>query len=275
LCWMALGSEGRFEQTLSTDQDNALIFTVPEGMTADQVRAQLLPVACRINETLAACGFPLCRGKVMASNPQWCLSREEWRGVFLNWIMHGTPEALLHASIFFDFRALYGTATLTDELRLWLSKAARDHPIFLRQMAENAMRNRPPLGLVRDFVLGKENTLDLKLNGVTPFVDAARIFSLASGITDTSTIQRLRLSAAAMRIPGAEVEGWINAFLFIQMLRVRHHHEAIAQQNKDIQPELNNLINPALLNELDRRILKEAFRQARKVQTRLTLNYQL
>ncbi len=182
LCWLALGSEGRLEQTLSTDQDNALIFTVPEGMTADQVRAQLLPVARRINESLARCGFPLCRGNVMASNPQWCLSLEEWRGIFLNWIMHGTPEALLHASIFFDFRPLHGAHALAEELRLWLTKIAVDNSLFLRQMAENALRNRPPLGVMRDFVLGKENTLDLKLNGITPFVDAARIFSLATGV---------------------------------------------------------------------------------------------
>jgi CBS domain-containing protein len=275
LCWIALGSEGRFEQTLSTDQDNALIFTVPSGMTADQVRAQLLPLAKRINDTLASCGFPLCRGNVMASNPKWCLSLEEWKGIFLNWITNSTPEALLHATIFFDFRSLYGAHVLADELRQWLAKIAINNSRFQHQMAENAMRNRPPLGVVRDFVLGKENTLDLKLNGITPFVDAARIFSLAVGVTNTGTIQRLRLSAPALSIPMTEVDGWINAFLFIQMLRLRHHYEVIERQKEVDTLELNNLINPALLNELDRRILKESFRQARKVQTRLTLNYQL
>jgi len=271
LCWLALGSEGRFEQTLSTDQDNALIFTVPEGMTADRMREQLLPAARRINDTLALCGFPLCRGNVMASNPQWCLSLEEWKHRFLDWIINSAPEALLHAAIFFDFRSLYGAHALAEELRLWLSRIANGNSLFLRQMAENALRNRPPLGVMRDFVLGKENMLDLKLNGITPFVDAARIFSLATGVTHTSTIQRLRQSAVALHIPETEVDGWIDAFLFIQMLRLRHHYETSVQAR---QP-LNNLIDPAMLNELDRRILKEAFRQARKVQTRLALNYQL
>ena len=274
-CWMALGSEGRLEQTLNTDQDNALIFSAPQGMTAVQVRAQLLPIAERINASLALCGFPLCNGKVMASNPQWCLSLEEWREIFLKWIMNGTPESLLHASIFFDFRPLYGAHTLAHELRSWLAKTVSDNSRFLRQMAENALRNQPPLGVVRDFVVGKENTLDLKLNGITPFVDAARIFSLATGMTHTSTIHRLRHSALELNIPATEVEGWINAFLFIQMLRLRHHHAVIVRQEEDAQRTLNNLIDPSTLNELDRRILKEAFRQARKVQTRLTLNYQL
>lgn len=273
LCWMALGSEGRLEQTLSTDQDNALIFTVPEGMSADEVRERMLPVARRINETLALCGFPLCRGNVMASNPHWCLSQEEWKRKFADWITNGTPEALLHASIFFDFRALHGAHGLAEQLRLWLSGAASDNTRFLHQMAENAMRIRPPLGVVRDFVVGKEHTLDLKLNGITPFVDAARIFSLAAGVAHTSTLQRLRASAAKLKIHPAEVEAWIDAFLFIQVLRMRHHDEGQEQGLSDEQ--LDNRIDPEALHELDRRILKEAFRQARKLQARLALEYHL
>jgi CBS domain-containing protein len=273
LCWMALGSEGRFEQTLNTDQDNALIFTVPQGMTTDQVREQLLPIAKRINDALAACGFPLCQGKVMASNPQWCLSLDEWKHTFSHWITNGTPEALLHASIFFDFRALYGAHALVEELRLSLIRIASDNNRFLHQMAENALSNRPPLGVMRDFVVGKEHTLDLKLNGITPFVDAARIFSLAAGVTHTSTIQRLRASAAKLKLHPSEVEAWIDAFLFIQVLRMRHHDEAKAQGLSD--DALDNRINPERLHELDRRILKEAFRQARKLQARLALEYHL
>jgi CBS domain-containing protein len=273
LCWIALGSEGRFEQTLNTDQDNAIIFTVPEGMTADQVRAQLLPVARRINETLALCGFPLCKGEIMASNPKWCLSLEEWKRTFSGWMSCGVPEALLHATIFFDFRELYGARHLANDLRQWLARVASDNNLFLRLLAENALNNRPPLGVVRDFVVGKENTLDLKVNGITPFVDAARIFSLAAGVTQTSTIQRLRLSAAKMKLHESEIEAWVDALLFIQVLRMRHHDETSAQGASD--EELDNKINPEKLNELDRRILKEAFRQARKLQARLALEYHL
>ncbi len=273
LCWIALGSEGRFEQTLNTDQDNAIIFEVPHGMTADEVRAQLLPVAKRINETLALCGFPLCKGEIMASNPKWCLSVEEWKRTFLSWISGGSPEALLHSTIFFDFRALYGEQDLADELRQWLARAASDNTRFLYLMADNALNNRPPLGVVRDFVLGKGNTLDLKVNGITPFVDAARIFSLAAGVTQTSTIQRLRLSASKMNLHESEIDAWIDALLFIQVLRLRHHDESRAMGVAD--EELDNKIDPERLNELDRRILKEAFRQARKLQARLAMEFHL
>ena len=273
LCWMALGSEGRFEQTLNTDQDNAIIFRVPAGMTADQVREKLLPIARRINVTLDQCGFPLCKGEIMASNPKWCMSLEEWKRAFSAWISGGSPESLLHASIFFDFRPLCGEHQLAQDLRGWLSRVASENSRFLHMMAENALRNRPPLGVVRDFVVGKENKIDLKLNGITPFVDAARIFSLAAGVTDTNTIQRLRQSAEKMRMDSSEIDAWIDALLFIQVLRMRRHDEASAQGVDD--QALDNLIDPEKLNELDRRILKEAFRQARKLQARLAMEYHL
>jgi CBS domain-containing protein len=272
-CWLALGSEGRLEQTLNTDQDNALIFSVPEGFTADQVRADFLPIALRINETLALCGFPLCKGKIMASNPQWCLSLDEWKRTFTSWITHSTQESLLNSSIFFDFRALFGDKSLADKLREWLLNIASDNGRFLRQLAEAAMNFRPPLGVVRDFVVGKEKKLDLKLNGITPFVNTARIFSLANGIPSSGTLQRLRASGSKMNIPEAEIEAWIDSFLFIQVLRLRHHDEEKAKGISD--DALDNLIDPEQLNELDRRILKEAFRQARKLQARLSLEYRL
>jgi len=270
LCWLALGSEGRFEQTLNTDQDNGLIFVTPAGMTADQARTRLLPVARRINEALDACGFPLCKGDVMASNPHWCLSQEEWQARFAEWIDHGDPDSLLNATIFFDFRPLYGNASLATGLRNWLTEKVAATPRFLHQMAASALRNRPPLGLVRDFVVGEGNQLNLKLNGITPFVDAARIYAFAAGATSTSTVQRLRQAAAGLNIAAGEIEAWVEALHFIQLLRLRcQHEESTAGKTMD------NLLDPDRLNDLDRRILKEAFRQARKLQTRLAMDYKL
>ncbi|MCE5182400.1 MAG: DUF294 nucleotidyltransferase-like domain-containing protein, partial [Betaproteobacteria bacterium] len=268
-CWIALGSEGRFEQTLNTDQDNGIIFATPAGMSPDQVRQQLLPVARRINEVLDACGFPLCKGNIMASNPQWCLSLGEWRECFAGWIHRGDAPVLLNAAIFFDFRPLYGAQHLADELRTWLHATIKENRLFLKHMAVNALANHPPLGLVRDFVVGDGHTLDLKLNGITPFVDAARIFSLYAGTGETSTIRRLRASGAQWQISPATLEAWIEAFLFIQLLRLRIQHE-----QDEHGMTLSNKIDPDDLNDLDRRILKEAFRQARKLQATLEKYFQ-
>jgi CBS domain-containing protein len=260
VCWLALGSEGRFEQTLNTDQDNGIIFNVPEGKTADEIRAALVPLAGRINAALDACGFPLCKGGIMASNPKWCLSLEEWKGTFSAWIHRGDAPVLLNATIFFDFRPLWGRHELAHELREWLNTRIRDNRLFLKHMVENALGNRPPLGMVRDFVVDG-GTLDLKLNGVSPFVDAARIFSLAAGSGETSTIRRLRAACGAWNMNKGDVEGWVEAFLYLQLLRLRLQHEQC-----EAGGALSNRVNPDSLNSLDRRILKEAFRQARKLQ---------
>ena len=269
-CWLALGSEGRMEQTLATDQDNALIFAAAD----DIQHSALLAFALRVNHQLDACGFPLCKGEIMASNPKWCLSLTGWQQQFTQWIDHGSPEALLNASIFFDFRPLTGDASLALDLRTWLNRAAQKNPRFLHQMAGNALRNRPPLGVVRDFVLSDDDahphTIDLKLNGATPFVDAARIFALAAGSPQTNTAKRLREAAHALHIPDSELADWNRAFHFLQLLRLRHQH---GQQRAGQTPD--NHLDPDTLNPLDRRILKEALRQARKVQSRLAMDYKL
>jgi len=272
--WLAFGSEGRQEQTLKTDQDNGILFRLPTGRSAEAVRQELLPVAKRINVALDRCGYPLCTGNIMASNSECCLSFEEWQTRFSRWVEQGTPEHLLKASIFFDLRTLWGDATPAVQLRQWLTGRVAENPRFLRQMAENALRNEPPLGLVREFVLESEgehaHTLDLKLRGVTPFVDGARLLALAHGVAETGTLARLRGVARAGQLHAAEAEAWCDAFSFINLLRMRAHQEQ-ARHGRT----LDNYIDPDSLNELDRRILKEAFRQARKLQARIRLDYQL
>ncbi len=268
-CWLALGSEGRFEQTLNTDQDNGIIFALKEDEDPAAMREIFLPFAKRVNLALAECGFPLCNGEVMASNPKWCLSLQEWKNTFDTWIYHGAPMDILHSTIFFDFRPLYGASHLGNALREWLQTAAPKNTRFLHQLAVNALRNRPPLGMVRDFVTGDDHTIDLKMNGITPFVDAARIFSLAVGGSQTNTLLRLREIAAPLNMNDRDVDAYCDAFLFIQLLRLRLHH---AQNEKG--EKLSNRVDPDTLNNLDRRILKEAFRQARKLQTKLSLDYQ-
>ncbi|MDO9006907.1 MAG: DUF294 nucleotidyltransferase-like domain-containing protein [Thiobacillus sp.] len=268
-CWLALGSEGRFEQTLNTDQDNGIIFAPKANEDPAALREVLLPFAKRVNLALAECGFPLCGGEVMASNPKWCASLQEWQETFDKWIYHGAPMDLLHSTIFFDFRPLYGASQLGKVLREWLQTAAPKNSRFLHQLALNALRNRPPLGMLRDFVTGDDHTIDLKLNGITPFVDAARIFSLAIGGTQTNTVQRLREIAAPLNLKPGDVDAYCEAFLFIQLLRLRLHHT-----QSERGETLTNRVDPDTLNHLDRRILKEAFRQARKLQTKLGLDYQ-
>lgn len=268
-CWLAFGSEGRHEQTLSTDQDNGIIYTAPEG-ERDALKQKLLAFAKDANEALAACGFPLCKGNIMASNPDLCLTLDEWKRRFGAWIREPDPQALLNASIFFDFRVLYGSEKIGDQLRRWLLDNARGNSTFLRMMAHNALSVAPPLGRFRDFVVEDDGTIDLKKSGARLFVDVARILSLRAGVEASSTVQRLRQSGQRGNVPTEELDAITDGFHFIQLLRLRSQHLDTEHDSPG-----DNKIDPDTLNELDRRILKEAFRQARKLQLRLKLDYQL
>ncbi len=272
--WLSFGSEGRDEQTFTTDQDNGIVFICTDIMDREQTQLRFLEFARDVNHDLNACGFPLCQGNIMASNPELCLTLEEWEEKFAEWIRMPEPQALLNATIFFDFRPLYGRFNLAHRMRLTLLRHAQDNPLFLRMLAQNALSVAPPLGRIRDFITDADpdhpGTIDLKKYGVRLFTDTARVFALARQVEATNTVSRLKRAGALMNMPEEEIAASIDGFNFLQLLRLRHQHlEQEAGRGGD------NLIRPAELNEIERRILKETFRQARKLQARLRLDYQI
>ena len=182
-CWLALGSEGRGEQTFATDQDNAILFAAADAAESQRLRPRLLAFAREVNADLDRLGFPLCPGNVMGGNPELCLSVDEWKARFLAWIREPTPQALLNANIVFDLRPLVGDIVLCEALRDWLFGYTQANAPFLRLMVQNALQIEPPLGLIRAFVVDDDakskGTLDLKTRGTRLFVDCARVFALA------------------------------------------------------------------------------------------------
>ncbi|KPF67238.1 hypothetical protein IP84_13915 [beta proteobacterium AAP99] len=273
-CWLALGSEGREEQTIATDQDNALLLAADEAPRRDA----WLVFAASVNNALAACGFPLCKGGVMARNPALCLTLDEWQARFGGWMEAGDPQALLNASIYFDFRGLAGDLTLAHELRRWVGAQVKANGRFLKQLTDNALTNHPPIawtGGMIDQLLGpgQDRPVDLKLSGTMPLVDGARILSLAHGIAATNTVERFHALVSAGAADAADVAGWVDAFHFLQMLRLRVQIEGQGGDAPQADAENPNRIDPAQLSSLDRRILKEAFRQAKKLQQRVALDY--
>jgi CBS domain-containing protein len=271
-CWLALGSEGRGEQTFATDQDNAILFAATDAADAQRLRARLMAFARDVNADLDRLGFPLCTGNVMAGNPDYCLSVEEWQARFLDWIREPTPQALLNANIVFDFRPLFGDTALCEALRDWLFGYTQANAPFLRLMVQNALQVEPPLGLIRSFAVDDEpkfkGTLDLKTRGARLFVDCARVFALAHGIADAGTAARLRLAGERLHVEARHVDATVDAFHFLQLLRLR-------QQDQPAPGGNPNRIDPYALNEVDQRMLKEAFRQARQLQDRLRHSYRL
>ena len=271
-CWLLFGSEGRLEQTFTTDQDNGLIFEPSNVGDTEALRAAFLPFAQAVNDALHYCGFERCRGGIMASNPDCCLSSDEWMARFSSWLRVPDPEALLQGTIFFDFRPVYGRYELVDRLRAWLMAQAPEHPLFLRLLAELALGVAPPLGWAGRFTYDRNrafpHTLDLKLQGARLFVDVARVASLAKGIWATSTADRLRAAGTGPGRSAEDIAAEVEAFHLVQRFRIR-------QQLATPDHDAANRVDPAGLNELNRLMLKEALKQAKKMQARLRQAYSL
>ncbi|PIA70212.1 cyclic nucleotide-binding protein [Ectopseudomonas toyotomiensis] len=272
--WLCFGSEGRREQTLHTDQDNGILFEAENASEATAIRERLLPIAREINQRLAQCGFTLCKGNIMAGNPELCLSREEWSRRFAGFVLEATPENLLGSTIYFDLRAIWGPDEGCEQLREELLGRIANNSLFQRMMAENALRHRPPVGRFRDFVVARsgadKDTLDLKVQGLTPFVDGARLLALANGISAVGTLERLRALVAKGVIEALDGAAYEEAYHFIQQTRMQQHQ----LQARDELP-YSNRVDPDHLNHLDRRILRESFRQAQRLQSSLAMRYQL
>ena len=272
--WLCFGSEGRREQTLYTDQDNGILFDAKDAGEAEAIRGLLLPLAQQINQSLALCGFSLCKGDIMAGNPQLCLSRAEWARRFAAFIREATPENLLGSSIYFDLRVVWGDERGCEQLRQGILDQVADNRLFQRMLAQNALRQRPPVGRFREFVLtrkgGEKATLDLKVQGLTPFVDGARLLALANGVHANNTLERLRQLVIKEVIEPLDGAAYEEAYHFIQQTRMQQHQ----LQTRENQP-YSNRVDPDSLNHLDRRILRESLRQAQRLQSSLTLRYQL
>jgi CBS domain-containing protein len=203
----------------------------------------------------------------MAGNPDCCLALDEWQQRFAAWVREPTPQALLNANIYFDFRPLAGASTLAERLRTFVLGLTTDNRLFLRMLTANALQAEPPLGVIRTFRTDEgphAGTIDLKSHGTRIFVDAARTFALGLGIPETNTVQRLRLATRRLNLGERETEAAVDAFEFLQMLRLRVQRGGL-DDSGEAAPARNRL-NPHALNELDRRLLKEAFRQARSLQ---------
>ncbi len=257
--WLALGSEGREEQTIATDQDNAIVFLAGPH-EAGQIRPRFLDLASHINEALAQIGFPLCKGGVMAQHEKWCRSLEEWKEAMTDWFRRPTPEKLLDAHTFLDFRALTGALHIGDTLRAWVTAEVKTHPLFLRELAQDTMRSavgdlpRPVFFSAIARWLRRKNLpghwisperLDIKKDATAPVVAWARVLSLMNGISATSTDGRLAGLQAAGKMQRSEGQAIREAFDLAQRYRLKAQLSGSAMPN-------SLLLDPLSLHELER-----------------------
>jgi CBS domain-containing protein len=267
-CWIMFGSEGRKEQTFKTDQDNALIYQSPKDDWEAIKTAKLYfrRFGNRAIQHLEACGYPLCKGEMMASNPRWRKPYSVWKGYFDRWISAPEPEEVLNATIFFDFRPGYGQVSLGERLRDYLALQAPSKGIFLMHLAKDCLQSKPPLTFFRNFMVEKDgkykNRLDIKTRGLVPFVDFARLMALRHGVKETNTLDRLNTLSENGHIPRELYVETREAYEFQMQLRLVHQLRMM-----EIGQAPHNHIDPAELSDLEKQTLKESFAVIGRIQT--------
>ncbi|NOI75925.1 cyclic nucleotide-binding/CBS domain-containing protein [Vibrio coralliilyticus] len=270
-CFLALGSMGRDEQILVTDQDNAII--LDNSYVKEEHDEYFSALAKKICDGLNECGYTYCTGDIMATNPEWRMTRCEWEECFADWIDDPNPKALLNASIFFDLVGVYGRLKWAEQLNGFIVRRARKNNRFLACLARNAMNRTPPLGFFKDFVMEKDgqhkNSINLKRRGTAPLADLIRVHALAVGSRSTNSFERLDDIHEAGILPKGKARDLRDALEFISMVRIRH--QALDVENQ-IEPDNN--IEPENLSDFERRNLKDAFQILSNAQNFLKFRYQ-
>ena len=272
--WLLLGSEGRREQTFKTDQDNAIIYRPPPPALAVDTDYYFKLLSAQAIAHLVQCGYPLCPGEVMASNPLWRQPLPVWQGYFQRWCREPKPLEILNSTVFFDFRGGFGQPGLAEELRNGLTAKVKEEGLFLLHLARASLATRPPLTFFRNFIVEKDgahkNRLDFKGGGLVFFVDFARLLALKYGIKETNTLGRL-LGLKERRLLSGELHAEVvEAYDFLMHIRLLHQLRGIDEGRGP-----DNYIDPGELSDLERQTLKEAFAVITRMQEFVRQLFQL
>ena len=270
-CWLALGSEGRQEQLLRTDQDNALIFeNVPEE-AYQSAKAYFLELAGRVTRLLNEVGYDYCPGDMMASNPSWCLSLDEWKAQFSKWIFEPSPKAVMFCTIFFDYRPIYGPKELSAQLTEHIFKIIEGQAIFLGFLAKDALQNPPPLTFFRNFVVENsgehKDEFDIKARAMMPLADAARVLILDAKVGKVNnTFRRFEKLSELEPLNKELYQQAADAYEILMRYRAL---QGLKNKNS------GRYFNPSELSKMERVNLRNCFQPIKELQTLLSLRYQL
>ena len=277
-CWVVLGSEGRREQTFKTDQDNALIYADADsnssGANAGAAQEYFTRFATYVRDALASCGYPPCTGDYMASNPRWRQPLSAWKNYFHTWVAEADLHSVEDALIFFDMRPVGGDTSLFEALSSSVHESLRDASFFKSVLAYITIDRKPPLGFFRTFVVEQsgqhKEELDIKTFGTSPIVNAARLLALDAGLdaTRTNTVDRLAGAEALPYLDDVLRRDLLESFELLTLLRLEHQ-----LQQANVGQPLSNHVNPATLTQLQRSLLKEAFRTITRAQSAIASHF--
>jgi CBS domain-containing protein len=268
-CWLGFGSQGRKEQLLGADQDNALLIS-DEMKPEDESWFSLL--AEYVCNGLNDCGYIYCPGNIMATNNNLRQPLKEWMKTVDRWMRTPTERAVMEVSIFFDLRTIYGDNELAKKLQTHMLNHTQSNSIFLAALAQNVLSNAPPMGVFRRFVVEQNgehaHELNLKKRGVIPIIDIVRLHALANGLFEVNTIDRLRALVDCKAMTIVDSRNLQDALQVLMQLRLVHQAEEIVNGQTP-----SNYVNPASLSKIVAKQLKDAFGIVKDAQQGVKLKY--
>lgn len=264
-CLLVLGSEGREEQVLKTDQDNALILR--DGFTCPD----LARITSGFTDCLIEFGYPRCPGNIMVSNPYWSKSVKAFKDELFQWIVHPTPDSFLQFAIFFDAMAVAGDDNLLRHVKDHMYRLLGDHRAFYAQFAKATVAFETPLGFFTNFVVEKHrDELDLKKGGIFPIVHGIRSLALEYRLPQTNTVDRIQALNQRNLFRSSFGVELIEVFTYLSTLRVKAGLNKV-QQNL---PQ-DNYLNPKELNKLERELLRDSFKIVNEFKKFITYHFKL
>ena len=269
--WLALGSQGRNEQLLITDQDNALVFEDVTDALYKSTQEYFMNLSKKITEKLHIIGYEYCPAEMMASNSKWCLSLSEWKHQFNTWITKPSEKSIMLSTIFFDYNLVYGEKELVKKMSKSIFKSIKSYEIFLNFLGRNALVNPPPLGFFRQFLVENDgehkDQFDLKSRALMPLIDAARLLILSHNIKNkNNTIDRYRKLA---KIEPQNKELYLSCIDAFKILLRYRTEQGIKHNDSGRFVDLN------LLNKSEKLKLKGCFKPIKDIQELLNIRYNL
>ncbi|KAF0111958.1 MAG: cyclic nucleotide-regulated nucleotidyltransferase [Chloroflexi bacterium] len=270
--FIAMGSQGRQEQTLLTDQDNGILFAPAANADPEKVKDYFMQLGTRVCDGLNRAGYPFCRGQVMANNARWCRSLPDWLSGFDEWVQKSEPQEIVDLSIFFDFRTVYGDTELVHELRRHIHSVLLDKPAIFHFLAQNTLLFKPPFRLLGNIYLSggtKEHSGEINLkDAMMPIVSFARLYALRHHMNQTHTLARIEALAERNVILSSSRDEITAAYDFLMHLRLQN-------QLFDIQSGRlpHNIIHPGKLVNIQQELLKQAFTQIAAIQKKVSYDF--
>ena len=255
---------------LHTDQDNALIFELPEGAECDKVRRYFLHLSDKVCALLNQAGYPYCEGRIMAMNPQWCLSVEEWKSNFTHWITQASPQSILEVNVFFDIRSTYGAHALVTEIQTHITETLNDNQQFFLHYAKNGLSYKPPLNLLGQIKTETHDgvkSINLK-ECLRPMEIFCRIYALKNNIYEANTMSRLRSLLACGEIKESSFREMV--FIFDHIWNLRFMNQII--EYTDLR-KVNDVLAIADLTEIEQENLKNVLSKITLFQTKLSFDF--